>query len=443
MKKYISIIMILGMLIFCTNAFAYSDIQENHWAWEYVEKLSDMKIIGGYPDGSFCPDGYVTRAEFAKMLVLSLELNEKSESTYPDIENHWAKDYIIKSAEFTHNPTSEYSPDSKASRGEIAFALASALKLDDATSDMISDYSDLEKVDADIAPKLASAIKSGIMNGYEDKTLRADNHVTRAEVCTLIVRAIKHRGNIESDLENEKSDDAIAGGGEESVTPENKNEESQNGGKDEQTDKTESKFPEDMEHMYTLYPLRHLILVCSVSQSSDDEGNEAVKIRYRLAGDDEEYTSVIPDDDEITVGGTKSKLSDIRKGDLIVMNTAFHGYIDSLSVLSSLKTNDSDSDIDSVIPNSAKLGKLGSGKDYEFACGVVTAFERGNKSYEMKLKVSDDIFEVTVPKNALTEIYESRGRNSWISDGVSAIEEGNFVYVRLTDGDVTEVIVYR
>lgn len=443
MKKYISLILCLWMLIFCTNAFAYSDIQENHWAWEYVEKLTDMKIIGGYPDGSFCPDGYVTRAEFAKMLVLSLELNEKSEATYPDTENHWAKEYIVKSVELTYNPTSEYNPDSNASRGEIAFALASALKLEDVSPNMISDYLDWNEVDADIAPKLASAIKAGIMNGYEDKTLRADNHVTRAEACTLIVRAVGYRDNIESEPENEKSDDAIAGDDAESVIPDNKNEEPQNGGKDEQTDKTDSIYPDGTEHIYTLHPLKNLIVVYDVSRATDENGNEAYKLRYRLAGEDEVYTSVIPDDGAITVDGTKSKLSGIRKGDVLVVSMPLLTHIDVLYVLSSLKTNDSDSDIDSVIPNSAKLGKLGSGKDYEFACGVVTAFERGNKSYEMKLKVSNDIFEVTVPKNALAEIYEPRGRNSWITDGVSAIEEGNFVYVRLTDGDVTEVIVYR
>ena len=90
------------MLIFCTNAFAYSDIQENHWAWEYVEKLTDMKIIGGYPDGSFKPNKAVIRQELAKMVALFLDRMDVAHTDRSIIDRFadgsmfkkWASQYI-------------------------------------------------------------------------------------------------------------------------------------------------------------------------------------------------------------------------------------------------------------------------------------------------------------------------------------------------------------
>ncbi|MGM0496181.1 MAG: S-layer homology domain-containing protein [Bacillota bacterium] len=48
---------------------SYSDLDSEHWAQELISLSSKLNIINGYPDGTFKPNNYVTRAESAKLLV--------------------------------------------------------------------------------------------------------------------------------------------------------------------------------------------------------------------------------------------------------------------------------------------------------------------------------------------------------------------------------------
>ena len=47
-----------------------------NYAKEAIERFFEANIIDGYPDGSFRPQGETTRAEFAAMLMRSLEATE-------------------------------------------------------------------------------------------------------------------------------------------------------------------------------------------------------------------------------------------------------------------------------------------------------------------------------------------------------------------------------
>ena len=70
-----------------------ADIQ----AKDAVNMLTSLGVIEGYEDGSFNPDGTVTRAEMAKMIFV-VRNNTIDDSAYEnitsnltDINNHWAK----------------------------------------------------------------------------------------------------------------------------------------------------------------------------------------------------------------------------------------------------------------------------------------------------------------------------------------------------------------
>ena len=48
--------------------FEYSDLPKDHWAYDFVKKLSDKGYLNGYPDGTFKGDAKMTRYEFAAAL---------------------------------------------------------------------------------------------------------------------------------------------------------------------------------------------------------------------------------------------------------------------------------------------------------------------------------------------------------------------------------------
>ena len=72
---------IAGMILFvmcismCMTCFAasFSDLSEEHWAYENITKLVDEGVINGYPDGTYRPESTVSRAEFLKLIMVALE----------------------------------------------------------------------------------------------------------------------------------------------------------------------------------------------------------------------------------------------------------------------------------------------------------------------------------------------------------------------------------
>jgi len=78
------------------NISSFSDVSENHWAYDAINYVATKGIFKGYPDGTFKPDQTITRAEFsvAVFRLLGLELQTDAVSSFSDIKDHWAKEYI-------------------------------------------------------------------------------------------------------------------------------------------------------------------------------------------------------------------------------------------------------------------------------------------------------------------------------------------------------------
>ena len=80
-----------------TNSFY--DVESGTWYNNGISTLANKGILHGYEDGSFRPDAYVTRAEFAK---IAAEFNGGAMEEYADFtdvpKTHWASKYIAKAA---------------------------------------------------------------------------------------------------------------------------------------------------------------------------------------------------------------------------------------------------------------------------------------------------------------------------------------------------------
>ena len=63
-----------------------------------VNNAAALGIITGYEDGTFKPNGNITRAEFATIAVRFFEATYEGENLFPDIDGHWAQDYINEAA---------------------------------------------------------------------------------------------------------------------------------------------------------------------------------------------------------------------------------------------------------------------------------------------------------------------------------------------------------
>lgn len=118
------------------SATAFADLS-GHWSRPDVELLAAKLVIDGQAPGRFAPDAQVTRGEFAALLVRALGL----------------------------------APDASAASG-------------------VKDLKGTEWY----AGALGAAVKAGLLDGFEDGTLRGEANITRAQMAVMMSRALKAAG---------------------------------------------------------------------------------------------------------------------------------------------------------------------------------------------------------------------------------------------------------
>ena len=138
MKKLLSLLLVLAMTISLAvpmvSASDFTDVDTKHQYYNAIQSLVARGIVNGMGDGTFAPDANVTRAQYAKMVVLSIGMTNVGESAdssgFPDVpSDHWAAGFV------------------KAAHGQ------------------------------------------GIINGFEDGTFRPDENVTYEQAITMAIRA--------------------------------------------------------------------------------------------------------------------------------------------------------------------------------------------------------------------------------------------------------------
>lgn len=74
----------------------FPDIRNNHKNAESINSLFEQKVISGYTDGTFRPDGEINRAELTKMIVTTKINPNKTffKNCFPDVKEQWFAPYI-------------------------------------------------------------------------------------------------------------------------------------------------------------------------------------------------------------------------------------------------------------------------------------------------------------------------------------------------------------
>lgn len=99
--KKVTALSLAAISILGTVASATFTDADDIKATDAVETLSALGIIAGNPDGSFNPEGTVTRAEMAKMIYTiknggnsNADAFKGSPTAFTDVNGHWAEGYI-------------------------------------------------------------------------------------------------------------------------------------------------------------------------------------------------------------------------------------------------------------------------------------------------------------------------------------------------------------
>ena len=77
-----------------TQSNSLSDVTRGQWFNHAGSTLSSMGIVKGHNDGTFAPNAPITRAEFAAIAARFDDKNTDTSSKFTDIASHWAKNEI-------------------------------------------------------------------------------------------------------------------------------------------------------------------------------------------------------------------------------------------------------------------------------------------------------------------------------------------------------------
>lgn len=182
----------------------FPDVAANHWAAAQIKELSEKGVIVGYPDGTFKPDGNVTRAEFACMAIRALGQEHTTVAqpvNFTDItRDFWAYDMIQRALyfELISCPESESSvgkdfrPDDPVSHADAVSVMVNALTTENispqAAKTILRNYTDLATTpDWFLVPAGKAEILSMLVNiPNTPLTLNANVPATRAEVAAML-----------------------------------------------------------------------------------------------------------------------------------------------------------------------------------------------------------------------------------------------------------------
>ncbi|WP_338825529.1 hypothetical protein MHOCP_11070 [Moorella humiferrea] len=113
---------------------------------------------------------------------------------FADLAGHWAaRDVEIMAARHIAAGVGEgrFEPDREITRAEFTSLLQRVLGLP--APGAVTGFSDVPP-EAWYAPSVAAAVRAGLVHGYEDKTFKPDNPVTRAEMAAMLANALALKG---------------------------------------------------------------------------------------------------------------------------------------------------------------------------------------------------------------------------------------------------------
>lgn len=177
-KNYLMTLMMIAALVESSQfanaaATSLSDIK-GHWAETAIAGATDKGYVDGYPDGTFRPDGKVTRAEFIKMIDTALHI-----SVIGGAADKWYLPYLDAAHQkgfLQQNDFTSGDWDTPLTRKEMARIAVRSATGDKNTDDQKWMY---------------LATKAGLITGLDKSgTLGEDETTDRAQAVTIIERIL-------------------------------------------------------------------------------------------------------------------------------------------------------------------------------------------------------------------------------------------------------------
>lgn len=187
----------------------YSDMPQN-WSKEAMEFAVKNNFITGVSEDKIAPKAALTRAQLAAILFRVMQTGAGDVSVLDNFtdadKNAWYAGSMAKAVElniFYGDGDSIY-PDRPVTRQELFTILVRAFSVTGGDESTLASYNDAGSISSWAKAAISAMIAQGYAAGYEDKTLRPAQQVTREEFAQLLHRMREHYSS--SDTSEDKTE---------------------------------------------------------------------------------------------------------------------------------------------------------------------------------------------------------------------------------------------
>lgn len=178
----------------------YSDMPQN-WSKEAMEFAVKNNFITGVGENKIAPKAALTRAQLAAILSRVMQTGAGDVSVLDNFtdadKNAWYAGAMAKAVElkiFYGDGDSIY-PDRPVTRQELFTILVRAFSVTGGDESTLASYNDAGSISSWAKAAISAMIAQGYAAGYEDKTLRPAQQVTREEFAQLLYRMQEFYGS--------------------------------------------------------------------------------------------------------------------------------------------------------------------------------------------------------------------------------------------------------
>ncbi|MCL2163404.1 MAG: S-layer homology domain-containing protein [Oscillospiraceae bacterium] len=126
----------------------YSDVNDSSWSYNAVAFCQENDYMIGYPDGSFMPGQALTRAELSTSVARIKGLKMNPDHPFTDVGDHWGGEYIgamYAAGYISGYPDGTFAPDNFITRAETVTILCRSEGRDYNLFDTGKTFSDLDE----------------------------------------------------------------------------------------------------------------------------------------------------------------------------------------------------------------------------------------------------------------------------------------------------------
>jgi len=182
------------ILSFSSYAVSFTDTA-GHWGETIIQKWSGLGLINGYEDGSFKPDGGITRAEFITLVNNAFGYDEMESESFSDVDSKdWYYNQVKKANSIGYVSGYEdktFRPNNLVSRQEAAVILIRIMdNVITVKSNYLYRYYDVLQIPEWSWQYVESAVVAGYLKSYDDQTIRPSQPITRTETIYALEQII-------------------------------------------------------------------------------------------------------------------------------------------------------------------------------------------------------------------------------------------------------------